>query len=660
VGYPYGLRLYESNPSLVGEQSPVLYGVAGLEGAHNLLYHNNGNGTFSDVSKPAGILKPQPAYGFTPLVADFDNDGWPDVYVADDSTPSLFFRNNRNGTFTETGLLAGVAFAAGNVKDRGQHAAASWTRTISPTLLNDLYGGYFRYHVGALPPDFGKNVAQSLGIPGANRGDPTSTGLTHVDVAGYQSLGDTLWFPEFVVENIFQVADTLSWVKGRHSLKFAVDFRRQQRNFFQTTAPKGWLAYDHSFTNDLTTTNGGNALADLLLGVSTLTFQDKLQGEYPTRYWDLAEFVQDDFHATPNLTLNLGLRYEVDAPPNGRMGNFDLVQAKVIDAVGPNAQSHAGVKFDRKDFGPRVGFAYTPFGNKKTVIRSAFGVFYSSEGDIFDDQGLNPPFLAVNSRTFSAGSIPTLGQYQFISEGFGPISFPDPNNPSGTVRATGPKRIIPRVLEWNFTVQRELSPSLVLQTAYVGTRGVHLWNHESTNLNQPPQPLDSNFSDSTGNFGRPYFNRLPNLTTILPLDYPQLDLSYNSAQVSLNKRFARGFNFLAAYTYAHNIGTADGNVASRIQNPFDIAVEKGSVDPDYRHRFTLSYLWDLPFGRGRHYLSNNSRLVDGLFGGWELAGITLLRSGGVFTPTLGTDSTNTGTGGFGGARPNVIWARSYP
>ncbi|HKR84464.1 MAG TPA: CRTAC1 family protein, partial [Terriglobales bacterium] len=109
VGYDSGLALYDSDPSLVGLQSPVLHGPAGLEGSKSILYHNNGDGTFADVSKTAGIASPEPTYGFTPCVADFDNDGWPDIYVANDSTPSLLFKNNRNGTFTEVGLLAGVA-----------------------------------------------------------------------------------------------------------------------------------------------------------------------------------------------------------------------------------------------------------------------------------------------------------------------------------------------------------------------------------------------------------------------------------------------------------------------------------------------------------------------------------------------------------------------
>jgi enediyne biosynthesis protein E4 len=112
VGYKYGLTLYGSNPNLEDTQSPVLYGVAGLEGTQNTLYHNNGDGTFTDVSEKAGILKTRAAYGFTPLVADFDNDGWPDIYVADDSTPSLLFHNNHDGTFSEIGLLAGVAYNA--------------------------------------------------------------------------------------------------------------------------------------------------------------------------------------------------------------------------------------------------------------------------------------------------------------------------------------------------------------------------------------------------------------------------------------------------------------------------------------------------------------------------------------------------------------------
>ncbi len=124
VGYKYGLVLYDSDPSVTSMQSPVLYGVEGLEGTRNILYRNNGNGTFTDVSESSGILKPDPTYGFTPCIADFDNDGWPDIYVSADDKPSLLFHNNHDGTFLETGLLAGVAFDINGRPQAGMGVAA--------------------------------------------------------------------------------------------------------------------------------------------------------------------------------------------------------------------------------------------------------------------------------------------------------------------------------------------------------------------------------------------------------------------------------------------------------------------------------------------------------------------------------------------------------
>jgi hypothetical protein len=546
------------------------------------------------------------------------------------------------------GDLGGADCCPSQSKNRAQHTAAGWTHTLGANLLNDLHGGYFRFHVAALPLKFGTNISQELGIPNANRGDPTSSGLSFISVSGFTGMGDSLWTPEFVVENIFQIADTLSWVRGKHSLKFGVDFRRQQRNFFQTTAPRGLFDFSSAFTQDLTTGTGGNGLADLLLGVTQDWGQDTLVGEYPTRYWDLAGFVQDDFHVTPNLTLNLGLRYEVVSPTNGRIGNFDLERAIVVNAEGPNGVPHAGVKFDKNNWGPRVGLAWSPFGGKRTVVRSAFGIFYSQEGNIFDDLGLNPPYLTVNSRYFSSGSIPGPGQ--FISDGFpATVTFPDPNSPDGTVRTNGPKRVIPYIMEWNFNIQHEFVKDWVVQAAYVGTRAVHLWNHEASNLNQPPLPLDSNFSLDE-NYGRPYYDRLPGLDVILPWNFPQLSLAYHAFQTSVTKRFSSGFNILAAYTFSKNLGTADGNVGAEIQNAYDIAAEKGPIPPDFRHRFTVSYLYELPFGQGRRFLNNMPKAANMILGGWQISGITLLRSSEAYTAGISDGLTNTGAGG----RPDRI------
>ena len=546
------------------------------------------------------------------------------------------------------GDLGGLNCCPSRDKTRSQHISLGWTHAFSGRLLNDAHGGFFRYAVNALPLLFGKNASEQVGIPFANRGDVNSSGLAFIDVASFTPVGDSLWTPEHAIENIFQVADTITWVRNKHSFKFGIDFRRQQRNFFQLTASRGNFSFPGGYTADLATSLGGNGLADLLLGIPTSSEQDFLTGMYPTRYWDLAEFVQDDFHVLPNLSLNIGLRYEVTSPANGRVGNFDLARAIVVDSYGPNAVPHAGVKFDKGDWAPRIGLAWSP--QKNTVVHSAFGIFYSSEGNIFDDLGLNPPQLAFTSHFFNVGQPPSPAQ--LISAGFSPaISFADPSHPMGVVRTTGPERRMPRILEWNLGIQHQFSQDWMAQIGYVGTRAYRLWNHEVSDLNQPFQPLDSNFSDATGNFGRPYFNVLPELSNVLPLDFPQLQMFYNAFQASVNKRFSKGLNLLASYTLAHNLGNADGNVGAAIQDAHHPEREFGPVLPDLRHRFVVSYIYELPVGRGRHFLGNLGSVADGIIGGWQIGGITSAQSGEAFTAGLSGDLSNTGSGSY---RPNQI------
>ncbi len=523
---------------------------------------------------------------------------------------------------------------------RAQHLGLGYTHIFSSGLLNDLHGGYFRYAVNAVPFNYGNDISTQLGIPNANRGDINSSGLINLDISGLTPLGDSLFLPEHVFENIFQLSDSVTQVHGKHTLKYGVDFRRQQRNFFQLAAPRGFMNFGGGFTADLSTAVGGNGPADLLFGVPQATEQDTLDGLYPTRYWDLAEFVQDDWRIQQNLTINLGLRYEVASPANGRVANFDLTKAVMVPSYGPGAVSHGGVGFDKSDWGPRIGFAWSLPHN--TVVRSAFGIFYSAEANTFDDLGLNPPALTDLARSYSTGNIPTNAQ--LITAGF-PSTFPvqDLNAPTGSVKSTGPTRIMPRILEWNLSVQREFASNWLAQVAYVGTHAYRLWNHENADLNQPFAPLDSNFSDATGNFGRPYFDVQPNLASVYPLDLGDLHLMYNSLQASLNHRFDHGFNVLFAYTYAHNLGNADGNVAGAIQNAHDPGAEYGAVSPDIRHRFTASYLYQLPVGRGRMFASNIGTALDAVIGGWDVSGITTAQTGQSETSTASSDLSNTGS-----------------
>jgi enediyne biosynthesis protein E4 len=171
VDHQYGLTLYDSNPALVGQQSPVLYGVAGLKGTKNILYRNNRDGTFTDVSSAAGITKADPTFGFTPCVADYDNDGWPDIYVADDSTPSLLFMNNKDGTFRENGMLAGVAY---DINGRTQGGMGADAADYDGDGLLDIVKTNFSDEVPSLYHNEGKGFFNDVTVPAGLGGETTS------------------------------------------------------------------------------------------------------------------------------------------------------------------------------------------------------------------------------------------------------------------------------------------------------------------------------------------------------------------------------------------------------------------------------------------------------------------------------------------------------
>jgi hypothetical protein len=237
-----------------------------------------------------------------------------------------------------------------------------------------------------------------------------------------------------------------------------------------------------------------------------------------------------------------------------------------------------------------------------------------------------------------------------ISAGF-PAAFPayDPANLFGSVKTTGPTRLTPRILEWNLTIQHQFAKNWVFQAGYVGTHAYRLWNHEASDLNQPLQPSDNNFCGPdlnnciSSNYGRPYYNVQPNLVSILPLDYAQLHTMYHAFQTSLNKQFSNGFNLLVAYTFSKNLGNSDGNVGSYIQNSHDPGAEYGPAAPDLRHRLSISYLYELPVGHGRHFLSGMNGVGEAILGGWQVAGITTAQSGEAATAVLSYDPTNTGS-----------------
>lgn len=530
-----------------------------------------------------------------------------------------------------------------NIDGLEQSHAVGWTHTFGPALVNELRFAYVQWNINTQHLDAGQNRSQALGIPNANRGDIYSSGLSLFAFAGFgynDTIGDSHYVPEIDSDNTYQFSDTLSWVHGQHTIKFGADVKYWTRNFYQAQAPFGFFDFAGVFTSNLTTGSGGNALADLLLGLPIASLQDGLAQKDLTNYWESGFYAQDDWKVARNFTLNIGLRYEIFSPVAGRVGNFDLQKGVVIDSFGLNAVSNAGVKYDLHDFGPRVGFAWTPFGSR-TVIRSAGGVFYAPEGNIFNDLGENPPTLEFYSSQANPANIPTAAS--LLSVGFpGQLPAISPTNPSGQIKTTGPIRLMPRIYEWNFDIQHQVSTNMVLDVAYVGTKGNRLWDNESSDLNQAPYPLDSNFGQAP-NYGRPFYSILPNLMSILPIDYPHFDSFYNALEVKFEKRYSKGLTFRAAYTWSKDLGTGQGTPGGAIQDTYNVATERGYVEPDFRHRFVASWVYQLPFGRGKTFGRNWNRATDLILGGWDLNGIVVMRTGEAETANVSYDDTNTGS-----------------
>ena len=530
-----------------------------------------------------------------------------------------------------------------NIDGLEQSHAAGWAHIFGPALVNEFHFGFIQWNINTQHVDSGQDRSEALGIPNANRGDIYSSGLSLFEIAGFgynSTVGDSHYVPEIDTDNTYEFSDTVSWVHGRHSIKFGADNKNWTRNFYQAQAPFGSFAFTGQFTSNLAAGVGGNAIADLLLGIPISSLQDGLAQKDYTTYWEPGFYAQDDWKVARNFTLNIGLRYEIFSPVGGRVGNFDLQEAVVLDSFGPNAVPHAGVKYDMHDFGPRLGFAWTPFGSR-TVIRSAGGVFYAPEGNIFNDLGENPPTLEFYSSQANPENIPTAAN--LLSAGF-PAQLPpiSPTNPSGQIKTTGPIRLTPRIYEWNFDIQHQLSRNMVLDVGYVGTRGTRLWDNEASDLNQAPYPLDSNFGPAP-NYGRPYYSILPNLQSILPIDYPHFDSFYNGLEVKFEKRFSNGLTFRTAYTWSKDLGTGQGTPGGAVQDTYDIAADRGYVEPDFRHRFVASWVYQLPFGRGKALGRSWNRATDLILGGWDLNGIAVARTGEAETANVSYDDTNTGS-----------------
>ena len=546
-----------------------------------------------------------------------------------------FSKEDRFDTFDPFCSVTNVPGFGCNTLNGGQNAVVSDVHLFGATRVNELRLGFNRTRGGIFQQDQATDVSTQLGILGTSR-SPIDYGLTRIIPAGFDTIGDGGNLPQDRKDNTYQLTDSFAWTRGAHSFKFGGDLRRFQLNLLFDSTARGQLNFDPFYTTSAANGGtGGNSIAELLLGDPHLSNVSRSfagpTGNTVTgfRTTSLNYFAQDDWRVRPNLTLNLGVRWEYNSPvidKYNHLGTFDPSVPGDIRVATPQKQNLYDVS--KKQFAPRFGFAYTPIA--KTVIRGGYGIFWDEKLlNIHLTPALSPPFLVpLNFQPDNTG-VPNIS----ISNPFGGKAAAG-GFPASTWLENPFKNGY--LQQWSFNVQREITSDMVFTAGYVGSKGTHLDHQYNANLPQP--------SALFVQANRPY-NTFANIT----LDAASASSSYDALQLQLNKRFSKGFLFSAAYTWSKAID--DGSAwNSTVLNVFNFHAERGLSTFDTRHRFVASYIYDLPFGHGRIFGSNWSGLANEILGGWQTNGILYFQSGNPVDIQVGLTTltgTNTAT------RPDV-------
>ena len=557
------------------------------------------------------------------------------------------FNENRFNPFDPLASFTNLPGYGSFTKNRGQLVRITWTSTINTHLVNEARFGFNRLRGGIFQQHSGTDFASSIGFP-VVLNNPVDLGVPAVSLGGaFDSIGEPTNLPQDRRDNTFHYADTLAWNPalngGRHQFKFGADIRRFQLNFYLDAVARGlWF-----FTgNPGFTVPNNDPLAQVLMG--TPDFTVAVQGNTFTnlRSTELDFFGQDDIRVTSRLTLNAGLRWEYNSPPvdtKNRLTVPDLTSNALTCSPQPNCQfiqagtngvPRATYGSTKTNFAPRLGFAWRPLATDRMVVRASYGIFYDVgilNGNILPR--FNPPFFN-----------------QILYPGSNSLTVQNILNQTAAVLPALPSMIDPRyrdgyMQQWNLDVQNEVVKNLVVDFAYVGSKGTHLINQlDSDQASVPGGPLP--------------FPAYGGITQV----QSEATSNYNSFQFRAEKRTTHGLTFLTAYTFSRSLDDASALFTTLgdtnfPQNSHNLNAERGLSDFDARHRFVTSYVYQLPLGKGQRWASSGG-VPSALLGGWELSGILAVQSGRPFTVVRGIDQSHTGSiATFGSSvdRPNVLF-----
>jgi hypothetical protein len=529
-------------------------------------------------------------------------------------------------------------------------AVASWTHSFSPTLLNEFRAGMTRMRDFTQPGLIGRGILQQAGLQGIGitaplRAQPiiTVTGITTTDQSDSNVLN---------LNTNFQWTDNLSLTRGAHFLKFGADVIRDQLS--NANLPNS-IYGSYNFTGAYT----GFGYADFLLGIPQTTSRAIPTPESYLRGVIWSFYAQDQFKVRRRLTLTYGVRWELQSPyhdknsaqysfdpltgavvvPDDALGRTNPLYPKSIPIIGAAKAGYPGselVDFDETNIYPRVGFAFKPFSDEKTVVRGGYGIYGNT---IYGAAG-----KALTGGPFSGSESFTNA----LTNGVPLFSFPQPfltvgQTATQNVSGLNPHAHTPYSQQFNLTLERQVG-QIGLRVAYVGTRSLGLIYLR--NLNEPP-PSTIPFSN-----GRRFY---PIYNTVNWYDNGGSQ-QYNSLQVSASKTYGKNLFFNTGWTWAKDLTDTQNTGASFsgpvIQNQFDRVSERGDNILDRTHRLYGNVIYTLPAGRGQRFLGNVPSVVNGILGGWSVSWVVVAQAGQFFTPSFtGSDPSNTNTVG---GRPDRI------